>query len=148
MQHFWGPIANWGLPLAAIADMKKDPEKISGKMTTALFFYSCLFMRFAIKVQPRNLLLFSCHFTNASAQTIQGSRFINFYYIMSEEQRQKYEEDYLAHHAKEAQEHALLEELKHEQEAHEHAAEYENTDTSTPKDVQAKIDEILAKKKP
>jgi len=27
-------VANWGLPLAAIADMSKDPEKISGKMTT------------------------------------------------------------------------------------------------------------------
>jgi hypothetical protein len=27
-------MANWGLPLAAIADMKKDPEKISGNMTT------------------------------------------------------------------------------------------------------------------
>lgn len=34
MQHFWGPVANWGLPLAALADMKKDPEIISPKMTT------------------------------------------------------------------------------------------------------------------
>lgn len=32
-QHFWGPIANWGLPLAALGDMKKDPEIISPKMT-------------------------------------------------------------------------------------------------------------------
>jgi hypothetical protein len=31
--HFWGPVANWGLPLAAIADTKKSPEFISGKMT-------------------------------------------------------------------------------------------------------------------
>ncbi|CAF1611086.1 unnamed protein product, partial [Didymodactylos carnosus] len=31
--HFWGPIANWGLPLAALADLKKDPSIISGKMT-------------------------------------------------------------------------------------------------------------------
>ncbi|VDK65274.1 unnamed protein product [Anisakis simplex] len=28
--HFWGPVANWGLPLAAIADLKKDPDMISG----------------------------------------------------------------------------------------------------------------------
>ena len=27
-------VANWGLPLAAIADAKDNPEKISGKMTT------------------------------------------------------------------------------------------------------------------
>ncbi|KAJ3149863.1 pyruvate transporter mpc1 [Geranomyces michiganensis] len=32
--HFWGPVANWGLPLAAIADTRKSPELISGKMTT------------------------------------------------------------------------------------------------------------------
>ena len=32
-QHFWGPVANWGLPLAAFADMKKDPDFISPKMT-------------------------------------------------------------------------------------------------------------------
>lgn len=33
LKHFWGPVANWGLPLAAIADVKRDPEFISGKMT-------------------------------------------------------------------------------------------------------------------
>lgn len=27
-------VANWGLPLAAMSDMKRDPEFISGKMTT------------------------------------------------------------------------------------------------------------------
>ncbi|XP_051946095.1 mitochondrial pyruvate carrier 1 [Xyrauchen texanus] len=34
--HFWGPVANWGLPIAAISDMKKSPEIISGRMTFAL----------------------------------------------------------------------------------------------------------------
>ncbi|XP_055954630.1 mitochondrial pyruvate carrier 1 [Patella vulgata] len=76
--HFWGPVANWGLPLAALGDLKKDPEIISGKMTLALTIYSCMFMRFAWKVQPRNLLLFACHFTNVTAQTSQGGRFINY----------------------------------------------------------------------
>ena len=37
LQHFWGPVANWGLPLAAIADVKKDPEMISGKMTLGMY---------------------------------------------------------------------------------------------------------------
>ena len=27
------PVANWGIPLAALADMKKDPEMISPNMT-------------------------------------------------------------------------------------------------------------------
>jgi len=31
--HFWGPVANWGIPIAALADIQKDPELISGKMT-------------------------------------------------------------------------------------------------------------------
>lgn len=31
--HFWGPVANWGIPIAALADIRKDPDIISGKMT-------------------------------------------------------------------------------------------------------------------
>ncbi|XP_032832479.2 mitochondrial pyruvate carrier 1 [Petromyzon marinus] len=76
MQHFWGPVVNWGLPLAAINDMKKSPEIISGRMTFALCLYSLLFMRFAYKVQPRNWLLFACHLTNESCQLIQGGRLV------------------------------------------------------------------------
>ena len=78
--HFWGPVANWGLPLAAIADTRKSPEFISGKMTSALAIYSCVFMRFAWQVQPRNLLLFACHAVNEVAQLTQGARFLNHYY--------------------------------------------------------------------
>jgi len=74
--HFWGPVANWGIPIAAIADIQKDPELISGKMTVALSLYSMIFMRFAWKVQPRNLLLFACHITNTGAQLTQGARFL------------------------------------------------------------------------
>ncbi|XP_005508660.1 mitochondrial pyruvate carrier 1 isoform X2 [Patagioenas fasciata] len=74
--HFWGPVANWGLPIAAFNDMKKSPEIISGRMTFALCCYSLTFMRFAYKVQPRNWLLFACHFTNEIAQLGQGARLI------------------------------------------------------------------------
>lgn len=101
--HFWGPIANWGIPIAALSDVRKDPKIISGKMTlgssnqllkspiefflfktkknflTALCLYSAVFMRFAWKVQPRNLLLLGCHITNFTAQGIQGTRFINYH---------------------------------------------------------------------
>ncbi|KAI0932166.1 hypothetical protein AcW1_000641 [Taiwanofungus camphoratus] len=79
--HFWGPVANWGLPLAALSDLRKDEDVISGAMTTALAAYSMVFMRFAWRVQPRNYLLFACHATNATAQTIQGGRFINYWYM-------------------------------------------------------------------
>jgi hypothetical protein len=42
-------------------------------------------MRFAWKVQPRNMLLFACHFTNASAQSVQGGRFISYHYFGGKE---------------------------------------------------------------
>lgn len=85
--HFWGPVANWGIPLAAISDIRKDPSIISGKMTLALTLYSAVFMRFAWKVQPRNPLLFACHLTNITAQSIQGLRFLN-HQIKSDKQKQ------------------------------------------------------------
>ncbi|KAJ1975668.1 pyruvate transporter mpc1 [Dimargaris cristalligena] len=79
--HFWGPVANWGLPLAAMADMKKDPSIISGKMTAALTVYSLVFMRFAWVVNPRNHLLFACHFANEICQLTQCYRFVNYHYL-------------------------------------------------------------------
>ncbi|KDR22173.1 Brain protein 44-like protein, partial [Zootermopsis nevadensis] len=79
--HFWGPVANWGIPIAAIADTQKSPQFISGKMTCALCLYSLMFMRFAIRVQPRNMLLFACHFTNECAQLVQLGRFGNYHYL-------------------------------------------------------------------
>jgi len=87
--HFWGPVANWGLPLAALADLRKDEEVISGTMTGALTAYSLVFMRFAWKVQPRNYLLFACHITNATAQSVQGGRFIDYWYNGGKERKGK-----------------------------------------------------------
>lgn len=34
----------------------------------------------AWRVQPRNYLLFACHLTNATAQSIQEARFINYWH--------------------------------------------------------------------
>lgn len=45
-----------------------------------------MFMRFAWKVQPRNMLLFTCHFTNEGAQLIQLSRFIECNYVSKDKQ--------------------------------------------------------------
>ncbi|XP_075395463.1 mitochondrial pyruvate carrier 1-like protein [Tenrec ecaudatus] len=78
--HFWGPMANWGLPLAAFKDMKSSPEIISGRMTAALIFYSLAFMRFAYRVQPQNLLLMACHGTNVVAQSTQATRYFLYHY--------------------------------------------------------------------
>ncbi|AET37968.1 pyruvate transporter MPC1 Ecym_2219 [Eremothecium cymbalariae DBVPG len=74
--HFWGPVSNFGIPIAAIADLKKDPELISGSMTMALIVYSGVFMRYAMAVTPKNYLLFGCHIINETAQLGQGFRWL------------------------------------------------------------------------
>ncbi|CEP62435.1 pyruvate transporter MPC1 LALA0_S05e05600g [Lachancea lanzarotensis] len=87
--HFWGPVSNFGIPLAAIYDLKKDPEMISGPMTTALIMYSGVFMKFALTVQPKNFLLFGCHVVNSLAQTGQAMRFVNYHYLGGAESKAK-----------------------------------------------------------
>ncbi|SCU88087.1 LAMI_0D08724g1_1 [Lachancea mirantina] len=79
--HFWGPVSNFGIPLAAIYDLKKDPELISGPMTGALIAYSAVFMRYALAVTPKNYLLFGCHIINEGAQIGQAVRFLNYHYL-------------------------------------------------------------------
>jgi hypothetical protein len=46
-------------------------------------------MRFAWKVKPQNMLLFACHFTNASAQTVQGGRFLGYHYFGGKERMER-----------------------------------------------------------
>ena len=43
-------------------------------MTAAMCIYSLLFMRFAWAIQPRNYLLFACHFSNEFVQLNQMRR--------------------------------------------------------------------------
>lgn len=43
----------------------------------------------AWKVQPRNYLLFACHATNATAQTIQDTRFLNYWHFGGKEKSEK-----------------------------------------------------------
>lgn len=42
-------VANWGLPIAALADLRKDEEVISGAMTSALDAYSYAFRTTSIR---------------------------------------------------------------------------------------------------
>ncbi|KAM3086630.1 hypothetical protein ACMFMG_000756 [Clarireedia jacksonii] len=76
--HFWGPVSNFGIPIAAVMDTQKSPELISGKMTLALCIYSATFMRYALAVTPMNPLLFLCHFVNEGAQLTQGYRWMQY----------------------------------------------------------------------
>ncbi|BAO41661.1 Mitochondrial pyruvate carrier [Kluyveromyces marxianus] len=79
--HFWGPVSNFGIPIAAIYDLKKDPEMISGPMTGALVIYSAVFMRYALAVQPKNFLLFGCHVVNEAAQLGQAYRYLDYHHL-------------------------------------------------------------------
>ncbi|KAF2199999.1 UPF0041-domain-containing protein [Delitschia confertaspora ATCC 74209] len=90
--HFWGPASNFGIPLAAVADMSKDPEIISGRMTGALTIYSAVFMRYAMAVTPKNYLLFGCHFINCASQITQGYRYLSYWNFGGREQAMKAKE--------------------------------------------------------
>lgn len=80
--HFWGPVSNFGIPIAAMLDLKNKPaESISGPMTAALVVYSAVFMRYSVAITPKNYLLFGCHVVNEIAQLGQGFRFINYNYL-------------------------------------------------------------------
>ncbi|GMM28404.1 pyruvate transporter [Martiniozyma asiatica (nom. inval.)] len=77
--HFWGPVSNFGIPVAAMLDLRNKPaENISGPMTGALVIYSAVFMKYALAVSPKNYLLFGCHVINEVAQLGQGARYINY----------------------------------------------------------------------
>ncbi|KAI9683348.1 MAG: hypothetical protein M1829_005418 [Trizodia sp. TS-e1964] len=78
--HFWGPVSNFGIPVAAVLDTQKDAAFISGKMTGALVIYSATFMRYAVAVQPANYLLFACHAINEGAQLTQGWRYWTYWH--------------------------------------------------------------------
>jgi hypothetical protein len=60
----------------------------------SLWYLTCTFDPFtnmvplvAWRVQPRNYLLFACHFTNSTAQSLQGIRFINYWYSGGREKK-------------------------------------------------------------
>ncbi|PFH59696.1 hypothetical protein XA68_12019 [Ophiocordyceps unilateralis] len=77
--HFWGPVSNFGIPVAAVLDTQKSPDLISGQMTGALCIYSMTFMRYSLAVMPKNYLLFACHFVNECAQLTQGYRYLSYH---------------------------------------------------------------------
>lgn len=80
--HFWGPVSNFGIPIAAIMDLRNKPaDTISGPMTLALTVYSAVFMRYSLAITPKNYLLLGCHVVNEFAQLGQGFRFINYHYF-------------------------------------------------------------------
>src|SRR5688572_16758336 len=73
--HFWGPVANWTLVIAAVVDAStKSADVISLPVTTSMCLYSALFMRFAWCVQPRNYIFCACHVFNEIAQLNQLRR--------------------------------------------------------------------------
>lgn len=86
--HFWGPVSNFGIPLAAVLDLKKDEQLISGRMTGALLIYSTVFMKYSMAVTPKNYLLFGCHFVNWFSQAGQGYRWLNYWQFGGREARE------------------------------------------------------------
>ena len=62
--HFWGPVFNYGFVIQGFIERERPAHRISRNMQMILTFYSMIFMRFALRVKPKNYLLFSCHLLN------------------------------------------------------------------------------------
>ena len=58
-------------------------------MTGALTVYSATFMRYSLAVQPKNYLLFLCHFINEGSQLTQGYRWMQYHKWGGKEQALK-----------------------------------------------------------
>ena len=88
--HFWGPVSNFGIPVAAMIDLRNKPaDTISGPMTGALIVYSAVFMKYSLAVIPKNYLLFGCHIVNEVAQLGQAFRYINYNYLEENNSKQE-----------------------------------------------------------
>ena len=68
--HFWGPVANWGIPIAAIADINKDPSMISGKMTLGISFTCTLIDQLFLS---RSVVVISIFFLQLSVLILSPS---------------------------------------------------------------------------
>ena len=64
------PTREW--PLSAA----KRQRATSDVLRSVSSLFRMVFSRFAWRVQPRNYLLLACHLTNATAQMVQGTRFV------------------------------------------------------------------------
>jgi hypothetical protein len=58
-------------------------------MTGALTVYSATFMRYSLAVQPKNYLLFLCHFVNEGSQLTQGYRWMQYHKWGGKEEMEK-----------------------------------------------------------
>mmetsp|Transcript_39233 Transcript_39233/g.45622 ORF Transcript_39233/g.45622 Transcript_39233/m.45622 type:complete len:94 (+) Transcript_39233:46-327(+) len=75
-----GAAANWLIPIAAVTNLMKQPASdINPQMTGILTLYSCVFMRWAIAINPANYPLLVCHVVNSTAQALTLGK-----YAMSE----------------------------------------------------------------
>jgi Mitochondrial pyruvate carriers len=82
-----GAMAGWGMSGSAIYDAtQQGPEVISLTMTPVLIVYSTLFARWAWIIQPRNVLLASCHVANVLAQGNQMRRALEYKIASGQEQ--------------------------------------------------------------
>lgn len=82
-------VSNCGFPIAAIVDIRKDPEIISGKMTAALFVYSVAYIRDleASRLSTMLSVPHVSHSFNVYLQLIQRYRFFNYWYWGGRESR-------------------------------------------------------------
>ncbi|KAJ8912090.1 hypothetical protein NQ315_012838, partial [Exocentrus adspersus] len=73
---FWAPLFKWGLVIAGLADLRRDPTTISLFQTLSLAITGLIWSRYSIVVIPRNYLLLS---VNLFVMLIQCYQLIRMY---------------------------------------------------------------------
>ncbi|ETV76713.1 hypothetical protein H257_09188 [Aphanomyces astaci] len=57
--HFWAPAFKWGITIANIADMNKNPDLLSMNQQYAVTLTGLIWSRYSLVVTPKNWNLFS-----------------------------------------------------------------------------------------
>ncbi|XP_018566859.1 mitochondrial pyruvate carrier 3-like [Anoplophora glabripennis] len=81
---FWAPLFKWGLVIAGLADLKRDPSTISIQQTLALTFTGVIWSRYSLVIIPKNYLLFSVNLFICLIQFFQLYRIFMCYFVIND----------------------------------------------------------------
>ena len=80
---FWAPTFKWGITIANISDLSRDPSTISIPMQAALTVTGVIWSKYSLDIRPKNYNLLAVNMTMAATGIYQ------LYRIYSHEQQQK-----------------------------------------------------------
>ncbi|RHZ19835.1 hypothetical protein DYB37_008304 [Aphanomyces astaci] len=80
--HFWAPAFKWGITIANIADMNKNPDLLSMNQQYAVTLTGLIWSRYSLVVTPKNWNLFSVNVFMAGTGLTQLYRKYSYVHIV------------------------------------------------------------------